>query len=202
MARLVDFGTGALGDMACHLMDGAFWALNLKYPTTVEAEGEPLLPDAAPKWTIIRYEFPQRGDMPPVKLVWYDGGKKIPDELLEGVKVENGTLFVGDKGKLFVEHSKPPVLLPERQFKDFKSPEPTIKRSPEHHFQWIDACRSGGKTDSHFDYACPLTESVLLGNVAFRAGKKLEWDAKKMRATNCPEADAYIQYHYRTGWKL
>ncbi len=197
-----DFGTGALGDMACHLMDGAFWALNLKYPTTVEAEGDTLLPDSAPKWMIIRYEFPQRGHMPPVKLIWYDGGKKIPADITEGVKIENGSVFVGDKGKLAVEHTQTPRLLPESQFKDFKFPERTLPRSPGHYIQWIDACRTGGRTDSNFDYACPLTESVLLGNVAFRTGKKLEWDAKKLRAANCPEADAYIQYHYRNGRKL
>jgi predicted dehydrogenase len=197
-----DFGTGAMGDMACHLLDGPFWALDLKYPTTVESIGDALLPDAAPKWMEIRYEFPQRGDMPPVKLTWYDGGKKIPAELLEGEKVENGSVFVGDKGKIVVEHNTRYKLLPESQYKDYKAPEPTLPRSPGHYIQWIDACRTGGKTDSNFDYACPLTETALLGNVAFRVGKKIEWDSKKMRATNCPDADAYIQYHYRKGWRL
>lgn len=200
-----DFGTGAMGDMGCHLFDGPYQALNLKYPTSVEAVGEPLLPDSGPQWTIITYEFPKRGALPPVKLVWYDGGKSVPPSLMDGVALKkdfNGSLFIGEKGKLLVEHNSAPVLLPEAQFKDYKMPTTPLVDASVHYKQWVDVCLNGGKTGCNFDYACPLTESVLLGNVAFRTGKKLQWDAKRMKATNCPEADAYIQYHYREGWSL
>lgn len=200
-----DFGTGALGDMACHLMDGAFWALDLKYPTAVEAEGEPRLPYSAPRWSVIRYEFPARGAMPPVTLTWYDGGKRIPAELLEGEAIDggfNGSLFVGRDGKILAPHGGDAVLLPRQRFADARLPEPTLPRSPGHYVEWIEACKTGAPTASNFDYACPLTESVLLGNVAFRAGQRLEWDARRMRATNCREADQYVQHHYRRGWSL
>jgi predicted dehydrogenase len=200
-----DFGTGALGDMGCHLFNGPYWALKLEYPTSVEAEGEPLLPHSGPMWTIIRYEFPQRGELPPVRLTWYDGGKQVSPDLLEGAKLPkdfNGSLFVGDKGKLLISHGAAPQLLPESKFTDYEPPAPFLPRSPGHYKEWIDCCRNGGKPATHFDYSCPLTESVLLGNVAFRTGKKLEWDAKHLRAKNCPEADPLIRYEYRKGYSL
>lgn len=200
-----DFGTGALGDMACHLMDGAFWALKLQYPTSVEAQGEPLLPDAAPKWSIVRYEFPARGDMPPVNLVWYDGGKLIPDEVLQGAKITagfNGSVFVGDRGTLFVPHGSDPKLLPESRFKDYEPPKPYLPRSPGHYQEWVTACKQGGTPASNFDYAAPMTESILLGNVAFRVGKRIEYDWKRMTCPNCREADRYIRHSYRRGWRL
>jgi predicted dehydrogenase len=203
-----DFGTGALGDMGCHLMDGPFWALDLRDPTSVEAECEPRLPDSGPTWSVITYQFPKRGSRPPVKMVWYDGGKKIAPEIIEDFKTENGSVFVGDKGKLMVDHANSTKLYPLEKFKDVKIGEMKVSAvsgvpvDRGHYYQWIDACRLGGKPDSNFEYSCPLTETVLLGNVALRAGKKLEWDAKRMRATNCPEADAYIRYHFRSGWKV
>ena len=197
-----DFGTGALGDMACHLMDAPFWALKLQYPTSVEAVSDGILPDSPPNRSVITYEFPKRGDLPPVRMVWYDGGKKPSAEMLEGQKLENGSLFIGDKGKLIVEHMGAPRLLPESKFADFSMPPPTLPRVESHYKQWIDACRIGGVTGSNFEYACPLTESVLLGNVALRAGKKIEWDAKHLKAKNLPEADQFIQYHFRNGYSL
>ena len=200
-----DFGTGALGDMACHLMDGAFWSLKLGYPTAVWTEGEPLLKDSAPSWQTVHYEFPARGDMPAVKMTWWDAGKKPPTELFEGKdpgSVSNGSLFIGDKGKMLVNHGNDPVLLPEATFKDFVPPAITLPRSPGHYIEWINACKTGGTTASNFDYAAVMTESVLLGNVAFRVGKRIEWDAKRMRATNAPEADQYVRYRYRKGWRL
>ncbi|MBM3493984.1 MAG: Gfo/Idh/MocA family oxidoreductase [Armatimonadetes bacterium] len=200
-----DFGTGALGDMACHLMDGAFWSLKLQYPTVIETEGEPLLAESAPKWSIVRYEFPARGDMPPVKLTWYDGGKMIPDDLLDGVKIDrgfNGSLFIGDRGKVFAPHGSDPKLLPEARFKDYEPPAAYLPRSPGHYQEWVSACMGVGSTASNFDYAAPMTESILLGNVAFRVGRRIEYDWKRMRCTNCPEADRYIRHQYRRGWKL
>ncbi|MGQ9525829.1 MAG: Gfo/Idh/MocA family protein [Armatimonadota bacterium] len=200
-----DFGTGALGDMACHLMDGAFWALKLKYPTTVEAEGEPRLPESGPLWSIVRYEFPRRGDMPPVRLTWYDGGKLPSADLLEGVQLpkgSNGSLFIGEKGKILVEHGAPPRLLPESKFADVKLPDPYLPRVDDHYQEWVRACKTGGPTGSNFDYAGPMTEAILLGNVAFRVGQKITYDARRMKAVNCPEADRYINHEYRKGWSL
>jgi predicted dehydrogenase len=197
-----DFGTGALGDMACHLMDGPWWALKLTAPTSVEAVSDVFTPDSPPLWSIITYEFPKREDMPPVKVVWYDG-KKLPSaELREGESMVNGSLYIGEKGKIIVEHPNPPRLLPKAQFEGFKEPEPYLPRYGNHYKQWVDACVDGGETGSNFEYACPLTEAVLLGNVAIRTGKKIEWDAKKMRAKNCPEAEQYVKHHYRSGWSL
>ena len=200
-----DFGTGALGDMACHVMDVPYWALKLQHPTTVEVEGPPPLPESGPKWEVIHYEFPARGDMPPVKLTWYDGGKKPPSDLFEGqVVVDNGSLLIGEKGKLYLagSYGERYKLLPEKDFAEYKPPEPTIPNSLGHHAEWIQACKTGSATGSHFGYAGPLTEMVLLGNVASRAGKKIEWDSKAMKVTNCPEAEPFIRLTYRDGWSL
>jgi hypothetical protein len=203
-----DFGTGALGDMACHLVDGAFWALNLSHPISIEAEGEPRHPHSAPKWSTVRYQFPARGrDLPPVALTWYDGGKTIPTDLLDGITLAkgfNGSLFVGDKGKLLAEHGGSPRLLPEATFKDAALPPSTLPPSPGHYKEWIEACKTGvpGTTGSTFDYACPMTEAVLLGNVAFRVGQRLDWDAGAMKARNCSQADEFLWHRYRRGYTL
>ena len=200
-----DFGTGALGDMACHIMDGAFWSLGLQLPTAVEAQSSGVLPDAAPSWSIIKYEFPARGEKPPVTLTWYDGGKTIPEALLEGQKIDkgfNGSLFVGDKGKIFMGHGAAPILLPEKDFEDYKMPDPTIPRVANHYQQWIDACKTGGVCGSNFDYAGPMTEAILMGNVALRAGTRIEYDAKGLRAKGNHAADQFIRYHFRKGWHL
>lgn len=200
-----DFGTSALGDMGCHVLDGAFWALNLGAPTSVEAEGPPVHPETAPKWMIVRYEFPARGEMPPVKLTWYDGGRRPPAELFEGQRIsDNGTLFIGEKGKIYVPDAYGGAhrLLPAEKFADFQPPPPTIPDSPGHHQEWILACKTGSSTGTNFAYAAALTEMVLLGNVAYRAGKKLEWFSGTLEAVNCPEARAFIRREYRRGWSL
>jgi predicted dehydrogenase len=200
-----DFGTGALGDMACHIMDGAFWSLGLKYPVSIEAQGEPHMPESAPKWSIIHYEFPKRGKMPSVRLTWYDGGKKPSEEVLEGhvlPKDSNGSLFIGSKGKILIEHGGQPKRMEGKNLVDITDPAPYLPRVDNHYQEWVRACKTGGKTGSNFDYAATMTESVLLGNVALRVGKKVEWDAKKMRATNAPEADELIRTEYRKGWSL
>jgi predicted dehydrogenase len=202
-----DFGTGALGDMACHILDASFWALDLKYPTAVEAlGGEPRKPESAPSWEIIRYEFPARRDMPPLSLTWYDGGKRPPEELFEGEKVEiGGALLVGEKGKIYVpnDYGEKHVLLPKKEFADFKNPEESIARSPGHHKDFLEACKNPDRPAcSNFSYSGPLTEMVLLGVVAFRCGKRLEWDGPSMKATNCSEAGEYIHPQYRRGWEL
>src|SRR5579864_4107566 len=187
-----DFGTGALGDMACHIMDVAYWALDLRNPSSVESIGEPHKPENGPISEVIHYEFPARGDKPPVKLTWYDGGKKPPEELIEGEEMkEGGSLLIGEKGKIYIPHDYggKHVLLPKKQFEGFKDPEQTIPRSPGHHKDFIEACKNPSRPAcSNFSYSGPLTEMVLLGVVAFRVGHKIEWDAHNMRVTNCSEA--------------
>ena len=202
------FGGGTLADLACHHMDLPFWALGLRVPLSVEAEGPPVHPESAPHWLIVRYEFPERpaqgsvAGRPPVKLTWYHGDKQPPQ--MVGGKIPKwgaGNLFVGEKGMLLADYGKH-LLLPEADFKDFKRPEPFIKNSIGHHKEWIEACKSGSPTTCNFDYSGALTEAVLLGNVAFRAGKKLSWDAKALKAADCPEAGQFIQHHYRKGWAI
>jgi predicted dehydrogenase len=195
-----DFGGGSMSDMGCHHIDLSFWALGLRYPTSVEAEGPPVNSQTAAPWLIVRYEFPARGALPPVKLTWYNGGKR-PHYFAEGKlpKWGDGTLFVGKKGMLLADYSKH-VLLPEKDFAGFVPPSPSIPDSLGHHKEWIAACKSGGPTTCNFDYSGALTETVLLGNVSYRAGRRLEWDPKRLRARNCLEASQFIQHHYRQGW--
>jgi predicted dehydrogenase len=193
------FGGGTLADFCCHLTDLAFWSLDIQSPLTVEAEGPPVHPECAPSWLIVRYEYPARGEAPPVKLVWYSGQNKRPPYELP--KWGNGVLFVGDKGMLLTDYDKH-VLLPEEKFAGFTPPAPFIADSIGHHAEWIHACKTNGPTTCHFEYGAKMTEAGLLGNVAYRTGKKLEWDAAKMKATNCKEADEFIQHHYRSGWRI
>ncbi|HEX3800903.1 MAG TPA: Gfo/Idh/MocA family oxidoreductase [Verrucomicrobiae bacterium] len=192
------FGGGTLSDFCCHLTDLAFWSLDLKAPLTIEAEGPPVHPECAPAWLIVRYEYAARAAAPPVKLIWYSGGKRPPQEL---PKWGNGVLFVGDKGMLLTNYDKH-VLLPEKDFAGFVPPPPSIAPSLGHHAEWINACKTNGPTTCNFQYGALLTEAGLLGNVAYRTGKKIIWDPKKMRAQNCPEADQFIHHEYRSGWKI
>jgi len=206
-----DFGCGALGDMACHIMDPAYTTLKLKYPTSVEAVSEGNNDETAPKWAVITYQFPARGDLPPVKLVWYDGEKLPPRP--EGVKEDeklgdgdNGTLFVGDKGMLACGcYGGGPTLIPRERMKDFDRPDKTIPNSTGHYQEWIDACKgiepAEGGWRGGFDYAGPFTEMVHLGNVAVRAGCPIEYDAENMKITNAREANKYLKRKYRSGWR-
>lgn len=198
-----DFGTGSLGDLGCHLMDPAFWALNLDSPRTIEAEGPAVHPESTPPWMIVRYEFGKRGEQPPVRLIFYHGEKRPPLDLFEGeMPPEHACLFLGDKGKLLVDFEGTHKLLPESDYDDFKAPEPFLSQSPGHYIEWINACKTGSPTGSNFSYAGRLTEAVLLGNVAYRIGKKLEWDSTNLKATNCPDAEQFIHREYRKGWSL
>jgi predicted dehydrogenase len=198
-----DFGTGALGDMGCHIFDPAYWALKLTAPTTVEAQQEGKTSETASKWSIIRYEFPARDTLPAVTFTWWDGGKRPPTDLFEGATVpSNGVLFLGSKGKLLCPHGGTPQLLPKEKFADFKQPESFLPPTMGHHADWINACKNGGQPSSNFAYAGPLTETVLLGNLAIRAGKKIEWDSKNLKVTNSKEATDLVQRAYRKGWTL
>jgi len=199
-----DFGTGALGDMACHIMDTAYWALDLRDPTSVEATSEGCNEESAPHWSIINYQFPERNGRAPVKLTWYDGKKKPPAELTGGKETgeANGVLIIGDKGAMIAPYTEPPRLLNPEQQADFKPPEKSIPRSPGHWHEFVNACKGGPPGGTNWDYAGPLTETVLLGNLAVRSGKKIEWDAKNMTCTNVPEANKYVKREYRKGWEL
>ena len=207
-----DFGTGALGDMGCHIIDSIFWGCDLGAPTSVEAEFDsPHNDESAPKWSIVRYTFPARNGKPPMKVTWYDGGKLPPAELTDGivkknergqVNMDNGVLIVGDKGRLLSDRQRNYRLLPEKDFADFQPPPKTLPQSPGHYEEWLNACRGGVAAMSNFDYASRLTEMVLLGNVAIRAGKKIEWDAEKMQVANAPEAQRFVKREYRKGWSL
>jgi predicted dehydrogenase len=200
--RWWDFGGGTLNDMACHYMDLPFWALKLRHPTRVEAEGPKPHPETAPLSLIVRYEFPARDKMPAVKLTWYDGGKK-PKLLTDGTVTEkwgDGVLFVGDKGMLLADYGRR-VLLPQKDFKDYPPPKPTIPASVGHYKEWVEACKSGGPTTCNFDYSGALTEAVLLGTVSYRLQKGFTWDGKEMKASE-PEAERFIRKTYRKGWQL
>jgi len=196
-----NFANGQLGDFFCHYCDLAFWALDLKHPTTIEAHG-PVHPESAARWTIARQEYPSRGNLPPLTLHWYNGGP-YP----EWVKQKNipqwgsAVLFVGSKGMLISDYGRH-QLLPENQFADFKRPDPFIPESIGHHREWAEACKSGGPTTCNFEYSGALTEAALLCNVALRTGKKIQWDAANLKAVGVPEADAFLRRDYRDGWKL
>jgi predicted dehydrogenase len=201
-----DFGNGTLGDMGCHYMDLPFWALGLRHPTRVEAEGPPVDPEGTPPWIKVHYEFPARGGQPPVKMTWYDGGKK-PEQYAEwNLKPEwkNGVVFVGTEGRYLYSDYYVRRLFPADDFAQFEPPPKSIPESKGHHNEWVRACLANdpSKTLCNFDYSGALTEAVLLGNVSYRVGKPLEWDAKSLRATNAPEAIKYLRREYRKGWEL
>ncbi len=198
-----DFGGGTMNDMACHHMDLSFWALKLRHPVRVSAEGTPVHPEVSAQWIIATYDFPARGDFPPVTLKWYDGGKR-PDYFAKAgllPKWGDGTLFVGDQGMLLADYGKY-RLLPEDKFRDFKRPEPFIPNSVGHYREWLDAIRDGGETTCNFDYSGALTETVLLGSVAYRSGEAFDWDGASLTPKNAPKAKTLVGKEYRKGWSL
>ncbi len=205
-----DFGTGALGDMGCHNMDLAFFALDLRDPVAVEARSSGVNSETAPKWSVITTEFPKYGRRPPVKLTWYDGGKKPDAALAKQAELPgNGCIFIGSKDTLYVpSYWGRGSFLSGAKMEDFKNVPETLPRFPgaekDHdagqHLEWIAACKGEGKALANFDYAGPMTEAVLLGNVALRVGKPIKWNARKLKVTNVPEANQYIRGNYREGW--
>ena len=202
-----DFGTGALGDMACHILDVAFWGLDLRGPTRIESECSGLNPFTAPSWTIIKSEFPERDGRPPVTLTWYDGGKRPDESLIEGEEMrEGGSLLIGEKGKIYIpsDYGERIVMLPKKDFDGYEPPEPTLPRVEGHKQDFLAACAdpSGRPAGSNFDYAAALTETVLIGNLAVRLGKPIEWDSENLRVVNAAEADCFINPEYRKGWEL
>lgn len=231
-----DFGTGALGDMACHTANMPFRALKLGYPTEIEAESSAMNNESYPLKSKIRFLFPERDGLPPVNFFWYDGGNPLPDnpfrhdgsnkpakdvtvdiEAMTGEVPGSGCLLIGDKGRLFspddygakffVRLNDEKELTIGSQHEAVKAIPQSIIRNPfegsgdfRHHQEWIAGCKGGPTPYSHFDIAAYLTEIILLGCVALRSRKKLEWDGPNMRATNAPEAMQFVQRVNRTGW--
>ncbi len=205
------FGGGSLGDFGCHFMDLPHWALGLRAPLCAEVvDGPPVHRDSTPPWLIVRYQYPGQSasnlvtpaNMRPVTLTWYHGGKKpamLPAAIAE--KWGGGVLFMGEKGMLLADYGRH-IVLREPDFKDYVAPTSIDSDYTEHHRDWIRSVKSGKPAASDFAYSGNLTEAVLLGNVAYRAGGKIEWNSKNLRAKNCPAADEFIQHHYRKGWQL
>jgi len=218
-----DFGTGSLGDMACHIIDPLFWALKLKYPGSVEAnistywqaffEEAPSKHETYPRSSIVRFRFPARDKMPPVDLTWWDGGlmPARPAGLEPGRRMgdpNGGILLIGDKGTIVAGcYAESPRLVPESSMKKYKRPRKTLQRIPEgadgHEQDWIRACKGGRPASSNFDYSGPLSEMVLMGNLAVRfPGRELFWNGEGMEVTNDKDANAYVRREYREGWHL
>jgi predicted dehydrogenase len=214
-----DFGTGALGDMACHTANLPYMALKLGLPKRVSAESGEVNPETYPAWATITYEFPARGDLPPVRLTWYEGardGKRHlpPPELFQGEKpADSGSLLVGADGSIFSpsDYGEKQILLPADRFKEKKPAASSEERKERggnsdeaHKAEWVRAIREGRPEIawSNFGYGGRLTETMLLGNVAVRLGKAIEYDGDRGRVTNCSEAAQYLQPEYRPGWTL
>ncbi len=203
------FGGGTLADFGCHFMDLPHWALDLRQPAAVEpVDGPPVHAESVPPWMIVRFQYPARTgagrNLPPVTLTWYHGGRQPPAPLLDDEQrqyFKSGVLFVGETGLLLADYGRR-QLLPEERFKEFQPPPPSIPDSIGHHREWVEAIRSGGSTTCDFDYSGALTEAVLLGNVAYRAGRRIEWDARTGTAPGCPEAEVFLRHEYRSGWQL
>lgn len=201
-----DFGTGAQGDMACHLMDPATWFLELGDPLRIRSDGPQPNDESYPLWSTVHYEFPPTAHTTrgPLLLTWYDGGRMPPrallDDLEAGEVVKNACLFVGEEGALLASPYDPPRLLPGKRFAGVALPDaPPVS----HWHQWVDACRGKGRTSAPFAYAAHLTEVALLGNVALHfPHETLNWNAGAMSFDGRPEADAYLRSPQRKGWEI
>jgi len=200
--RWWDFGNGTMSDLGSHWIDLPFWALKLHAPSTVEAAGPAPNREVAPASMKARYEYKASGDQPELSLTWYQGTMK-PELWTKGEipAWQSGVLFVGDKGMLIADYRRHALVFGD-QAQEFKRPPQSIPKSVGHHQEWVNACKTGSPTTCPFSYSGWLTEANHLGNVASRVGKKLEWDAEGMRATNAPEAEPFLSRTHRGGWKL
>ena len=203
-----DFGTGVLGDIGCHQLSTAFKALKLGHPSSVEScstnwqRPDSISNETAPLASMTRYKFAAEGGRQAVDVIWYDGGMRPPrpEELEPGrpFGVNDGILYVGDKGKILGNR-----LIPEERMKEYGKPPPILERSPGHYKEWLIACKGGKPAGSNFvDHAAHLAEVVLLGNVAIRVNGKIDWDGKNLRVTNNDAANRFVNPAYRDGWKL
>jgi predicted dehydrogenase len=194
-----DFGTGALGDMGCHHLNPVFRALKLEHPVRVQATSTRLFPETAPLASIVTLDYPARGQMPPTRVVWYDGNIQPPaPQELEGRPLpDEGMLYIGDEGKMLGAE-----IIPSAKAKKFSTVPRTLPRRGGTWLEWVEACQGGEKAGCDFDSAGLLTETVLLGNLAIRIGKPLDWDAARGQFTNNTEANALVSEAYHNGWKL
>jgi predicted dehydrogenase len=228
-----DFGTGALGDIGCHAMDPVFRALKLGAPLTVQAASTRVNSETFPLGSIVTYQFPARSaaiqtinqhvagqtgrgagevEMPECKLTWYDGGLRPPrpDGLPEGKLMgDNGRLLVGEKGFILGSGTTAGAVYPDTCAKDAAEVPSNLPRSESHYKEWVAACKGGAAAGSNFDWAGPLAESVLLGNVALRVQLRedltlyrLKWDSANLKVSNLEEANRYLKREYREGWTL
>ncbi len=202
-----DFGTGALGDMGCHIMDGAFYALQLDAPEWVEAVSARATAVSGPKASVVTYHFPARGQLPPVRYTWYDGGlKPLPPAgfELERAIPDNGSFIIGSKATVLADtYYRSVRIIPEAKRIEMAPslPKPTLPRVQGNHFdEWLRACKGGPAAGANFDYASRLTEMVLLSNLAVRAGRRIEWDGKNQKVTNLPMANQWVTKEYRKGF--
>ena len=201
--RWWDFGNGTMSDLGSHWNDLPFWALKLDAPLTIEAGGPPPHPEIAPASMHAVYEYGARGTLPPVRLTWHQGEDR-PQIWKDGgiPRWDSGVLFVGSQGRMLIADYSRHQLLPEKDFVGFTAPPQSIPKSIGHHQEWIRACKTGEPTTCNFGYAGLLTEANHLGNVAYRVGRKLEWDSAGLRVRNAAEAAPLIRREYRRGWTL
>ncbi|MHC4120383.1 MAG: Gfo/Idh/MocA family protein [Planctomycetota bacterium] len=195
-----DFGTGALGDMGCHHFNHVFKALKLRYPTSISASASKVFEETAPLASVVTFEFPAREGMPPLRLVWYDGGLKPPrpKELEDGRELPaSGNMYIGDKGVILDRR-----IIPESRMNAYKLPPKALKRRSGTWGEWVEAIRGGEPAGCNFDWAQIITEAVLLGNIAIRCDKTLQYDAEKMEFANNDKANDQIRPDYRSGWTL
>ncbi len=207
-----DFGTGALGDIGCHYFDPVLRALKLGAPSSVEATSTRVNDETYPLGSMVTYQFPAREEHPAAQLVWYDGGLRPPrpDAIKDGdVMRDNGVMLVGDDGVLLTDWDNGWRMYPEERAKEYGSPPKVLPRSVGHHEEWLNACKGGPAPGSNFGWAGPMTETVLLGNVALRPAlreeltkDKLLWDAEAMRFTNNDLANQFLSREYRDGWQV
>ena len=220
-----DFGSGSVGDMCCHTLHAYFNELKLNSPTTVYGEGSTRFdqkikqiktPECQSSANMVTWEFPSRGDMPPVNVYWYDGGMKPhrPAELDHSLAMPaSGVLFIGEKGKILSGYgggnpfkdrgNSGGLLLPEKRFAGFQDPPKSLRRVDEHYKEWTQACKTGVRTVCPIEFGCEMTELGLLGAMALRTGKLLEWDSGKMRVTNQgDDVNILVDTQYRKGWEL
>ncbi len=201
--RFWAYGTGTLGDMGCHHLDLVHWALELGLPEAVSCEGPELHPDGAPAWCHATWEHPARGARKAVVVHWWDGGRRPELTLPDGTPIQwgDGCVFLGTKGALLADYGQH-RLLPEADFAELQRPEPWIPSSIGHHAEWLEAIRGGGPTTCDFSYSGPLSETVILGTVAFRAGKRLTGCADGTLLAKHPEVEPLVRKAYREGWEL
>ncbi len=203
-----DFGCGMMGDRGAHTLDAALWALKLGYPTRIEGTSCGGNADVHPIAAMVNYQFPARGEMPPVKLTWWEGLRAPwPEGLDEDLEMppEGGIIFHGSKGKIMATHTGGrPLLLPTALHRDYRRPAKTLPRveGENHELNWVRACKTGKPAGSDFEYASRLTEICLLGNIAKRTGVPLQWDGAGMKFTNAPDANQFVRTQYRNGWSL